>query len=602
MKRRLLAISMLILLGALGGGTSVAHSEELDPVEIARRYLGENSERYGFGPNLDDLEVVLVKESLAASHVRFQQTVNGIPVFEAYITVSINKDRGEVVQEVSRYQAGATAIEIDGELDEQEALDIARQSIGVRSEPRGKATAAQIYYPAGNDLVLAWQVLYPALEPLGDWLVIVRADDGSVLLQQDLIVYDSGQVFDPNPAASSVPNTITTPDGPDDVGAYSSLVLDASGNPVISYWDDTNDDLKLIHCGNPDCTEGNSITSPDTGDGAGQYTSLALDTQGNPVVSYYDFINEDLKVLHCGNPDCTEGNVIATPDTAGDVGMFNSLALDSGGNPVVSYYDLTNAQLKLLRCGNINCTAGNSIVLPDTNSPAGAYSSLELDGNDNPVVSYLGSQDLRVLYCGNPTCSSGNSIETVDNAASTGWFTSLELDGSGNPVVSYTDFPSGVLKVAHCGNPACTSGNNIATPDTGGDIAWSTSLALDADGRPVVSYYDVTDGDLMILHCGDANCTDANILANPNPSDNAGKWSSLALDADGYPVVSYHGITNVDLKVLHCADEYCQGGIPPPADCESPNSEMLLSTQYVTKEILGITEGQNQLKGQYVDL
>ena len=122
-----------------------------------------------------------------------------------------------------------------------------------------------------------------------------------------------------------------------------------------------------------------SMVSP----GMGSYTSLALDGVGNPVISYYDATNNELKVVHCNDEDCAGSN-IAVVDTAGNVGINTSLALDGGGNPVISYYDTINGDLKVAHCNDPNCAlVGTSIMTVDTGGvgvDAGQFTSLALDG------------------------------------------------------------------------------------------------------------------------------------------------------------------------------------------------------------------------------
>ena len=359
------------------------------------------------------------------------------------------------------------------------------------------------------------------------------------------------------PGGTAAGNVITSPDTAGDVGRDTSLALDASGFPVVSYRG--SGVLKVLHCGNPNCTSGNSITSPDTG--RFEHSSLALDASGNPVVSYYDGTNGDLKMLHCGDANCSSGNVITSPDTVGTVGLYTSLALEAGGNPVVSYDDATNGDLRVLHCNDSDCDGiGESISSPDTVGGVGQWTSLALDTGGNPVVSYSDgtNRDLKVLHCNDPNCSGGGeSITSPDTAGSVGEWTSLALDASGNPVVSYLDDTNGDLKVLHCGNTTCSSGNSITSPDTAGFVGKFPSLALDASGNPIVSYLDDTNGDLKVLHCGNSTCSAGNTIASPDTAGVVGGWNSLTLDASGNPVVSYHDNANGDLKVLHCGNPNC---------------------------------------------
>ena len=334
------------------------------------------------------------------------------------------------------------------------------------------------------------------------------------------------------------------------------MALDSSGNPVISYYDRFNRDLKLVHCGNATCTSGNTIQTVDSTGDVGEHTSLALDSSGNPVISYYDSSNFDLKLVTCGNATCSSGNTIQTVDSTGDVGWYTALALDSSGNPVISYYDITNIDLKLVTCGNATCSSGNTIQTLDSASNVGWFTALALDSSGKPVISYydITNSYLKLAHCGNANCTSGNTIQTVDSAGPIGVDTSLALDSSGNPVISYYDVSNRDLKLVHCGNANCTSGNTIQTVDSTGDVGGDTSLALDSSGRPVISYLDNANGDLKLAHCGNANCTSGNTIQTLDSDGFVGGDTALALDSSGRPVISYFDDTNGDLKLARLVD------------------------------------------------
>lgn len=354
-------------------------------------------------------------------------------------------------------------------------------------------------------------------------------------------------------------NSIEVPDSAGDVGQYASLAIDAAGNPVVAYYDTTNGDLKILHCDDPACAPGgNSITSPDTAGDVGKFPTLILDTAGNPVVAYFDITNVDLKILHCDDPNCAPGgDSITAPDGPGNVGSDASLTLDAAGNPVVAYADSTTKDLKLLRCDDPNCSGfGESIAVPDSTGFVGTHSSIAVDANGFAVVAYHDAinGDLKVLHCDDLNCVGAESITTPDTAGFVGTHTSIILDPAGNPIISYHNEIDGDLKVLHCDDPNCAGVEAPLTVDAAGDTGQDTSIAVNSNGNPVVSYYDDTNGNLRLLICDDADCAGVETPEIPDTVGDVGQHTSLAFDLNNKPVVAYYDVTNGDLRILRCLD------------------------------------------------
>ncbi|MBL8299907.1 MAG: hypothetical protein JNN30_16330 [Rhodanobacteraceae bacterium] len=356
---------------------------------------------------------------------------------------------------------------------------------------------------------------------------------------------------------------MVTVDSTGSVGQYSSLQLNGSGQPVISYFYSSEINLRLASC-TANCNTASptwQIVTVDSLGAVGEYTSLQLDTSGRPVVSYYDATNSDLKLATCKSA-CTSPNPvwqIVSVDGSAAVGQHSSLQLHADNRPVVSYYDRTNGDLKLATC-TANCTGPNptwQVVTIDSADDVGWYTSLQLNASGQPVVSYFDrtNGDLKLASC-TANCAGASPvwlIVTVDSAGTAGWYTSLQLGSTGQPVISYYDHTNRVLKVATC-SAGCNSASpvwQIVVADSAGTVGWFTSLQLNANNQPVVSYYSTTGGDLKLATCT-ARCGSASPSWEIDVLDSAsdvGQHTSLQQDASGQLVLSYYDFANQDLKL-----------------------------------------------------
>ncbi len=109
--KKMVAMAMTVPL-VMGTITTVSALEKQQQVKLeayspqkkATEYLKENAAQYGLKADLSDLQYISTTETSVASYVRFQQVVNGAPVFSKQITVTLNGE-GKGVLAVSDYQS-----------------------------------------------------------------------------------------------------------------------------------------------------------------------------------------------------------------------------------------------------------------------------------------------------------------------------------------------------------------------------------------------------------------------------------------------------------------------------------------------------------------
>ncbi len=340
---------------------------------------------------------------------------------------------------------------------------------------------------------------YTALAlPTTDLLPFISFSDPST---SDLRVLKCGN------AGCSAGNIVTTVDSVGSVGGYNSVAVSADGFPIISYLDSTNQALKVAKCGNASCSSGNTVTTVDSAFNVGFYTSIVVPADGLPIISYYDTTNQDLKVAKCGNASCSSGNTSTTVDSVGSVGGDTSIAVSADGFPVISYNAFPTG-LKVVKCSSANCMFGNTITLVDSvGTSPGEGTSIVVPADGRPVISHY-SPNLKVTKCGNASCSSGNTSTVVDNTITqAGFQTSIAISTDGLPVISYADGVIGRAKVAKCSNASCSSGTTITTINSVDSVSqYYVPMKLSTDGKPVIVVNKTSNFDLVVLKCSDVAC------------------------------------------------------------------------------------------------
>jgi len=358
-----------------------------------------------------------------------------------------------------------------------------------------------------------------------------------------------------------------------DVGWTSSLAIDSNDNLHVTYvtdgqWD--NNDLEYMFFDNTL----SSWTAPltlDSTDAVGGQSSLAIDSNENLHVTYYDWTNLNLEYM------AFNGSSWSTPvtlDSTDDVGKWSSLAIDSNDNLHVTYYDGTNKNLEYMMYeaavppnisyspSDLNLTNNSAMATyspTNTGGPIGAFStvsgflnstlettgavgdhnSMTIDANGNFHIAYYHSTSTQNLKYG--TDKSGSWVyTTLDSTGDVGMHTSIAIDSNSAVHISYYDETNSALKYA-----TDKSGSWVySTLDSTGDVGMHTSIAIDSNDAVHISYYDVNNEDLKYA----SDQSSSWVITTLESTGDVGKYTSIALDSNDDVHISYNDVTNRYLK------------------------------------------------------
>lgn len=393
------------------------------------------------------------------------------------------------------------------------------------------------------------------------------------------------------------------------VGDYNSIAIDPAGNPWISYYDSSGNNLQIAKFvtsgGNCDTVAGGSdawdCTTVDSTNLVGSYTSLAFDPAGNPWISYYDESGHNLRVARYDGDGtasgCADNAWTCTDiDTSNDVGSYSSLAFDPSGNAWISEYNATSSDLRVAEI-----VGGGEILMAPSERLSGGDAISESHSDMTALPDNTNRDDADCV--GGGTWANGKYFESEEGSGLT------MADGSGTAqcteVMFTIDLSQAVVGTTYRFMIATNDGtkmfkgmwrgpisataiptltvadismiaakdNNIRLPDcpTGSSSGWGcitvddatddtgrySSIAFSPSGAPYASYYDATTLSLMVAQyvgsggsgCGASGSSAWTCTKVDEDTDGTGQYSSLAFSPSGVPYASYYDSTATALMV-----------------------------------------------------
>jgi len=339
------------------------------------------------------------------------------------------------------------------------------------------------------------------------------------------------------------------------IGAYTRLI-EVDGFPAVAYQHVTNADVMYVRAAN---ANGTLWQNPVLVDGAGNQGRdiAALVVDGAPAIAYYDLTETNLGFVRATNSTGMGAGSWGMPvdiDSYPAIGEYISQAIVQGF-PALVYYASSTQDLRYIRALDSTGTQWGTSITVDSIGECGAYCSLAIV-NGLPAIAYFDEQDnVRYVRADDALGTSWGASIGMDNSQSQprGQGISLAII-AGNPAIAYQNNTNTNIRYIRA-----TDANGATWPTNGATIGTSgtTDVHLDlveVSGLPALAYHRQQSNDLYYERGGNVDWNGGTAIEVVVASaGNTGQYAQLMV-VNGRPAISYLDVTNTDLKFVRAAD------------------------------------------------
>jgi hypothetical protein len=313
-------------------------------------------------------------------------------------------------------------------------------------------------------------------------------------------------------------------------GEYPSAVMNSSGNFLVSTF--SNGKLMLLTSRN---VEGSIMWSKEIVDGTtlvGEFCTIALGPNDYPVIAYFDIQYADLKVARYNGTQWLIYRVDADDTSSG---RGNSIAVAPDGNPAVAYnHTEPGGGVIQLRYAWFDGNVWHKEIIPSAKPSNVCAPSLKFAADGFPAIAYAETSSAGQIYYLKSDGASWTAT-CVDNTVGGALYPSLTFNANGLPGIAYyitksNDYWSYYdLRYAYY-NGAQWTHEVVDTGRISSDTGYFPSLKFNADNYPCISYFEW--GQATSLQYARYTGTRW-YLETPPQEGMIGLYSSLVFDQNG---------------------------------------------------------------------